>query len=42
MKEKSEPVAGQVAFLPWLQMRAPVHVAGVDFVPYKDKKGEVN
>jgi hypothetical protein len=34
MKERPEPVAGQVAFLPWLQMRAPVHVAGVDFVPY--------
>ena len=32
MKEKPEPVAGQVALLPWVQVRAPVHVAGVDCV----------
>jgi hypothetical protein len=42
IEEKLEPVAGQVAFLPWLQMRVPVHVAGVDFVPYRDQNGEVN
>lgn len=41
--EKALPnVSGQVAFIPWLRLKLPVHIAGVDFVPYRDADGNVS
>jgi hypothetical protein len=38
--KKPAAVAGQVGFLPWLQLKTRVQIAGIDFVPYTTHEGD--
>jgi len=40
MNEAPSVTTRQVAFLPWLRLKAPCHVAGVEFVPWRDDAGD--
>lgn len=40
--KKATTIAGQIAFLPWLELKDPVQIAGVEFVPYAGAAGDVS
>jgi hypothetical protein len=38
---EAERPSGLIAFMPWLRLRAPVTVGGIEFVPFRDSEGNV-